>query len=66
MPTEAPQMENQRHISLQLADQIIELLQASQATELEKDVALSLARTLLSVLPGSFCSRESLAELRSA
>lgn len=47
-----------RHISLVLADQIIELLQGSGSTEAERYVALEVARALVPVMPNASCSAE--------
>jgi hypothetical protein len=48
----------QRHISLLLADRILEVLQDSGASEAEKYSALEVVRAIVSVLPNASCSVE--------
>lgn len=48
----------QRHISLLLADRIIELLQDSGASEAQQYSALDVARAIIPVLPNASCSVE--------
>jgi hypothetical protein len=46
----------QRHISLVLADRILELLQESGASEAERYCALDVVRAIVPVLPNASCS----------
>jgi hypothetical protein len=48
----------QRHISLMLADRILELLQESGASEAERYCALEVAKAIVPVLPNASCSIE--------
>jgi hypothetical protein len=51
-------MTGQRHISLVLADRILDVLEESGATEAEKYCALDVAKAIVPVLPNSSCSAE--------
>jgi hypothetical protein len=48
----------QRHISLVLAERILDLMEESGASETEKHAALGAARALIPVLPNASCSVE--------
>ena len=48
----------QRHISLVLADRILDILEESGASETEKYAALEAARAIVPVLPNASCSIE--------
>lgn len=47
-----------RHISLLLADRILDLLEESGASETEKHAALAVVRAIVPVLPNASCSTE--------
>jgi hypothetical protein len=50
---------NSRHISLLLADRILDVLEESGASEAEKHSALAVVRAIVPVLPNASCSAES-------
>jgi hypothetical protein len=47
-----------KHISLALAEDILNLLEESGASEAEKHVALEVAKAMVPVLPNASCSIE--------
>lgn len=51
-----------QHISLVLAERIIDLLAESGASEAEKHVALEVAKAMVPVLPNASCSAEANAD----